>query len=384
MTKIMTFIDGSWIYANIPTLAMAKGISDLHIDYGLLPNVLSRKVAEDMRLHSFDIVRTSFFASIPVNYDERDELTVQRRRDFYAMLKEEFHYETDLYPVNFRGRRIRRADRDPMDDFEPREKSVDIALASSLIYYGSVPNAYDIAVVVIGDRDYVPALQTVRRMGKRVAIASIRDSCAFEYADPRDNARVKDVDLIWLNDILDEVKLTFEARWIECQSEYHHGDRMVWTTYRPRRRQPFFCDTCRGRFITTAVPDVPREVEVEVETSTDEISTSLTLNATSAIDGTLNGPGTSPDHSSMQEAPQVGPFSQVLTGKVYEIKSDRFFGFLRADNGKEYYFNEYNLTGVRWFDLQIGMDVEFEVLRQPTLGKAGAATSVRRIDDDRF
>lgn len=370
MTKIMTFIDGSWIYANIPTLAMAKGLSDLHIDYGLLPNVLARKVAEDMRLHAFDIVRTSFFASIPVNYDERDELTVQRRRDFYAMLKEEFHYETELYPVNFRGRRIRRADRDPLDDFEPREKSVDIALASSLIYYGAVANAYDIAVIVIGDRDYVPALQMVRRMGKRVAIASIRDSCAFEYADPRDAARVKDVDLIWLNDIIDEVKLTFEARWIECQSEYHDGDRMVWTTYRPRRRQPFFCDACRGRFMTTAVMDASDD-----EDSADGeevIGPILTSTITSDQE---------PDTQSTGEAPQAGPFSQVLTGKVYEIKGDRFYGFLRADNGREYYFNEYNLSGVRWFDLEIGMDVEFEVLRQPTLGKAGAAASVRRLGD---
>jgi uncharacterized LabA/DUF88 family protein len=354
MTKIMTFIDGSWTYANIPTLAMAQGIVDLHIDYGLLPKVLAEKVAAELQLSDVDIVRTYFFASIPVNYDERDEGTVQRRRDFYELLKEEFHYETELYPVNFRNRRLRRADRDPEDEFEPREKMVDIALASSLISYAAVPNAYDVAVLVIGDRDYVPALQTIRRMGKRVAIASIRDSCAFDYSDPRDAARVKDADIIWLNDIVSEVKLSFEPRWIECQSEFHEGDRKVWTSYRPRRHQPFYCDTCRSRFVMTVAEPT---------------------------NGTIMGEPGDDMESANDQRDDLGLYSDVQLGKVYEIKPDRYYGFVRANNGKEYYFNASTLAGMVWMDVEIGMDIEFEVLREPTLGKAGAASVVRRVGD---
>ena len=38
---------------------------------------------------------------------------------------------------------------------------MDVALATSLLYYATIPDAYDLAVVVIGDRDYIPA--TARR-----------------------------------------------------------------------------------------------------------------------------------------------------------------------------------------------------------------------------
>ena len=52
----------------------------------------------------------------------------------------------------------------------------------------------------LGDRDFLPVLQSVRRLGKRVAIASIRGCCAGEYYDPQDQARIRDMDVIWLDD----------------------------------------------------------------------------------------------------------------------------------------------------------------------------------------
>lgn len=46
-----------------------------------------------------------------------------------------------------------------------KEKAVDVKLAVDLI---SLSNNYDLAVIVAGDQDYVPAVQYVKDMGKRV------------------------------------------------------------------------------------------------------------------------------------------------------------------------------------------------------------------------
>ncbi len=81
--------------------------------------------------------------------------------------------------------------------FEPKEKCVDIALATSMLFSAAMPNAYDVAVAVLGDQDFKPVLQSVRRLGKRVAIASIQGTCAEDLQDPRDEARVRDFKLIW-------------------------------------------------------------------------------------------------------------------------------------------------------------------------------------------
>lgn len=357
MTKLMIFIDGTWIYSNLSKLAGTAGTADLHIDYGALPLVLADRVREEMRLSDVDIVRTFFFGSYPVDYDPRDDEAVQRTKEFFALLREEFHYETELFPVSFRGNRLRKADRSPDDDFEPREKQVDIALASALIAYAAMPGSYDVALLVIGDRDYVPALQTVRRMGRRVAIASIRESCSAVYADTRDAARVKDADVIWLNDLVDSIQLRYEPRQIECQSDLHEGDRLVWTTYRPRRHQTFYCDDCRRKYLEQLSP-------WGNETS-DAGESSAAPREGRSVTGPLGEP----------ELPgQPG----VHEGFVYSLKSEQFYGFLQARSGRQYYFNASNLRGLTWADLTPGLELRFEILREPADGRAGAVAALWR------
>jgi hypothetical protein len=379
MAKIMIFIDGTWIYSNLSKLAGTAGTSDLHIDYGLLPTVLAAHVQEALRLPQADIVRTHFFGSYPVDYDPRDEEAVQRTREFFSLLKEEFHYETELYPVSFRGNRLRKIDR-PLDgDFEPREKSVDIALASSLVYHGAVGSSYDVAIVVIGDRDYVPALQAVRRMGRRVAIASIRESCAAVYSDPRDQSRVKDGDIIWLNDLVEEIQLRYEPRMIECQSDLHEGERFVWTTFRPRRHQTFYCDDCRRKFLGghpahAPVSYAPSRILPASDTSV------IPGDMTDAVE--LHG---APDQDMNEEQSLHGDamrvFSEPQPGAIYSLKSEQYYGFLQARTGKQYYFNAGNLRGMTWGDLVIGLDVEFDILREPAEGRAGAVSALWKLGE---
>jgi len=350
MTKVMLFIDGTWLYYNTPRLSEAYGQPDFRLDFGKLPLVLAEELGKQLARPEIDVVRTYLFGSYAANYDARDDDAVQRRRDFFDMLKQEYHYEVEVYPINFMGRRLRRADRDPSDPFEPQEKCVDISLATYMLFFAAVPNSYDIAIAVIGDEDFKPVLQAVRRLGKRVAIASIKGSCAPDLADPRDEARVKDFDVIWLDELLHKLELKYEWHQLQCESPIHKGKREVWTTFHPRKGQRFFCDACRQEF-SKQRQEAQREY----------------LNAHHMeIEGQAVG----------DESTRVGV---LLTGFVSKRFADRGFGFIETGDGRNYFFHLSDLQGGLSFDeIYEGMPVDFEVKKQPSEDKAGGAQNVRR------
>ena len=348
MAKAMIFIDGTWLYYNTSKLSEAYGQPDFRIDFGKLPQVLAETLKKQLPATEVDIVRTYLFGSYASNYDLRDDDAVQRRKDFFEMLKEEYHYEVEVYPINFMGRRLRKADRDAGDPFEPQEKCVDISLASYMLYLAAVPAAYDISIAVIGDQDFIPVLQHVRRLGKRVAIASIRGSCAPELSDPRDDARVKDFDIIWFDDLLPRLELKYEWHQLQCESPIHKGKREVWTTFHPRKGRRFYCDACRQEFLKQK-QDAQREyVSAHLETNTEN----------------------SPNNGS-----RVG---LLLVGTVTRKFGERGFGFIEAGDGKNYFFHITDIqAGLDFDDIQEGAVVEFEVKKQPSEDRAGAAQSVR-------
>jgi cold shock CspA family protein len=330
--KIMLFIDGTWLYSNTPRLAESYGKDDFQVDFGRLSQVLAEEVSKQLGLAEVDVVRTYLFGSYASNYDLRDDDVVQRRLDFFAMLKEEYRYELEIFPINFRGRRVRKADRDPKDTFEPREKCVDISLATSVLYLAAIPYAYDIAIAVVGDQDFKPVFQQVRRLGKRVAIASIQGSCAPEFIDPRDEAKVKDFGLIWLDDLLPKLELKYERHQLECQSPSHKGDRRVWTTYHPRRGRKFFCDECRTEF-------AHQKQEAQQEFVSSQVEALFP--------------------SDMGGSSRLG---QLLSGMVKKKVTERGFGFIHGDDGRDYFFHLTDLqAGLEFDEVGEGLEVNFEV-----------------------
>jgi len=295
-------------------------------------------------------VRTYLFGSYASNYDLRDEDVVQRRLDFFSMLKEEHHYELETFPVNFKGRRLRRMDRDPRDPFEPKEKCVDIALATAMLYYAAIHYVYDIAIAVVGDQDFKPVLQHVRRLGKRVAIASIQGSCTPDFADPRDESRVKDFDIIWLDHLLQWLELKYERHQLECHSPTHVGERRVWTTFYPRKGQKFFCDACRAEFTNQK-----QAAQQEFVNASTEVSVAYEMHST-------------------------GQAGLMLRGVVKKKMTERGFGFIHADtDSRDYFFHFTDLgEGLDFGGLDEGTAVEFQVKREPSADKAGAAYDVRK------
>ncbi|MGE0681439.1 MAG: cold shock domain-containing protein [Candidatus Binatia bacterium] len=351
MLKIMLFIDGTWLYSNTPKLAEACGKNDFQVDFGRLPKVLAEEVSQQLGEVETHVVRTYLFGSYAANYDLRDDDAVQRRLDFFSMLKEEYHYELETFPVNFKGRRLRRLDRDPRDPFEPKEKCVDIALATAMLYYAAIPYVYDIAIAVIGDQDFKPVLQHVRRLGKRVAIVSIQGSCAPDFADPRDESRVKDFDIIWLEHLLHRLELKYERHQLECQSPIHDGERRVWTTFYPRKGQKFFCDACRAEFAN------------QRQVAQQEFVTAAT------------------EPSSAYDTNSLGKVGLIFSGVVKKKMTERGFGFIHAENDDcDYFFHFADLrAGSDFNEIEEGASVEFQVKQEPSTGKAGAAQDVRKL-----
>jgi len=349
MAKIMIFVDGSWLYRNRPRLSESYGGEGFKIDFGKLPHVLAEEIGKQISSTEVDVVRTHLFGSNAVNCDPQDEDIAERQADFFHMLKEEYHYECEIFPIDFRGRRLKKEDRDPKDPFKPEEKCVDIALATHMLYFAAIPYAYDIAIAVVGDRDFIPLFRHVRRLGKRVAIASIKGTCASEYSEPKDPERVKDFDLVWLDDLLDKLELKRERHQLECESPQHKGPRKIWTDYYPRKGTKFFCDACREAF-------KKQKEEAQREFVGDK-------------------PEALPENG-VQTISLIG---RSLSGKIKTIHSDRGFGFIAASDGNDYFFHFSDLqSGLAFENLETGLQVMFEIKKMPSQGKAGAAQNVRQ------
>lgn len=355
MIKFMLFIDGTWLYSNTSRLVEASGEPGFVLDFGKLPRVLAEEVGRRLGHDEWTVVRTHLFGSYAANVDPRDLEPVERRLNFFTMLRQQHHYEIEAFPIEFRGKRLRRTDRDPGDSFEPKEKCVDIALATSMLFNAAMTNAYDVAIAVLGDQDFKPVLQNVRRLGKRVAIASIAGACSGEYSDPADRARVRDVEMLWLEDLLPRLARRYDPHVLECQSPAHRGDRRVETTYYPKRGEKFYCPACREEFA--------RQREAAGWT----------------------GVAAAPGHGGGNGEPATyAPTDTTLMGVVKHKRMDKSYGFIMVDgcgsyDGAEYFFHETDLVdGTRFAELAEGTYVDFQVKAEPPAGKAPPARNVRR------
>jgi hypothetical protein len=245
MARIMVFVDNGWLRSNMTRLGEEYGTRDYRVDYGKLPQLLTNIAARQLRCQAAELTRTYFFDGKPVNVDPQDAEAVEKQLRFYEMLREEHAYDVELFPIDFKGRRLRSADRDPGDWFQPRQCCVDVALASKIVHLSALPGAYDIAVPVLGDIDFVPALRDVRSLGKQVVVASIKGSCSAALSQTVEQPAVTDGDIIWLNDYLCELEFRRDPHPLKCQGRDHQGSPTVYTTFQPRRGEKFYCHLCR-------------------------------------------------------------------------------------------------------------------------------------------
>jgi uncharacterized LabA/DUF88 family protein len=347
-TRGMLFVDGTWTGVQAVRLGELRGTTRRPggpVDFGALPRVCASRIAAQMDVSaSIDLVRSYYFGAIATNYDPQDEDAVQRRRDFHDALRREHRYQVVRFETDYRGRRVRRADRAEDDAFEPREKAVDVALATTMLEMAAL-SAYDIAIVVCGDRDFLPALQAVRRLGKRVALVSARGACPREYSDPDDAQHVRDFNTIWLDDI-----------WPEIEA---HQERAM---ERPIERP------------------VIRPIERETpRASSRTVSVALPYDDWADPFGP---PQVMPNTPEPTSSPLVGPNSTTARNLGVVIKvHPKQYAFVRGDDGQDYFFHRKAMANPEAFPalLEQRSRVSFLVDAMPSSMQAGRGGHVELL-----
>lgn len=164
LSIIAVFIDGTWLYFGLVDKRNMGNISKSdHIgsetDWTQIPRIISENLTYQIQskvnqIQSVDIVATSVFTSV------REENKINLYTKMVSQLKA---CKFDVHTYKSYGQ---------------AEKCVDIALASEMLYLATIPHVYDIAILVGGDIDFMPALLKVRLKGKMIAICSNRNSCS--------------------------------------------------------------------------------------------------------------------------------------------------------------------------------------------------------------
>ncbi|WP_461828647.1 LabA-like NYN domain-containing protein [Aquifex sp.] len=168
--RIVIFIDGSNLFHGLRYL-------NIKIDYSKLVEFLKR----DRYL-----VRAYFYTAVPQEKDvkkgtpEWDSLMRQRR----------FLDELSMMGIKVRTSNLRK-----LPSGEYLEKEVDIMLATDMLSL-AYKDAYDTAVLVSGDSDFIYTVEEVQRLGKRVENATFKKTSSF-------NLRKVCDDFILLDDYID-------------------------------------------------------------------------------------------------------------------------------------------------------------------------------------
>jgi uncharacterized LabA/DUF88 family protein len=119
-----------------------------------------------------EIWQTYFFAS------EHDP-PLQNESSFYQFLKEELRWEVMLYPL---GRKTISCSRCAHTEMVLAEKGVDVGLATKMLIL-AINHAYETAILVAGDRDYLETVKYIKGLGLRVEIIAWRSNISDDLAD---------------------------------------------------------------------------------------------------------------------------------------------------------------------------------------------------------
>jgi cold shock CspA family protein len=295
MLKAMLFVDADWLCASMFELGRTQGKPDWQLDHRRLGGVLADEIARRHHLGPIDVVRSHYFARRLDERDPRDPALVQYRRAFLASVQGEPHLELQMIDLAHGDRPV---DRD--NGAAPGESAaLHVALTAAAMRHALTPGVLDLAIFLLGDRSFAPLLRELRRLGRRVALASVDGSCAADLADRANPLRACDFDVLWLHEVSGRI-------------ERSHG-----------RRAP------------------------------------------------------QPEQDGLPASEDSGGAS--LRGRIKNVIWDRGYGFIAAEDGRDYFFHINALEpGLEFDQLQPDLTVSFEVKSGPMRGRAGAARVVRR------
>jgi uncharacterized LabA/DUF88 family protein len=119
-----------------------------------------------------DIWQTHFFAAVtdPPRFSQTG---------FYNYLKQELRWETHLFPLGSKTYKCLECGKSRRGF---TEKGVDVAIATKMLTH-AINKAFDTAILVSGDKDYLDTVRTIKNLGLRVEIVSFRRSLSKDLAN---------------------------------------------------------------------------------------------------------------------------------------------------------------------------------------------------------
>lgn len=175
--KTICFIDNSNIFGG----QIASG---WRIDWRKFQNKMEKRG---------ELWQTYFFASI-------EDPPNPKQQEFYNTLKENMRWEVVIYTLK------------PKTMYCPNckntgyghvEKGVDVGLATKMLML-AFNRAYDTALLVTGDSDYLETVNFIKNLGLRVEIVGWRRSMSTELGCESSSA------VQYLDDMEDEIKINYE------------------------------------------------------------------------------------------------------------------------------------------------------------------------------
>ena len=207
--KVMIFVDGTWLFYNIfktntleNSLVKKFGknwVQEYTVDWSAIPRLVSAHVAQQLEMHSgyhrpVDVRRTVMYTAATADTQDHDARKV--------MMLECMECNFDVTCFVTRG-----SSEEERSGIKIKEKCVDIGLAVDMLYMafaGGAVDAYDTAVLLTGDKDFIPAMEKTRLVGKKVVLCSVRNSCSKDLSRREVGVtKIRDFDVLWLDDHLD-------------------------------------------------------------------------------------------------------------------------------------------------------------------------------------
>ena len=148
--RVMIFIDGSNLYYSLKSLNIDK------IDFEKLLCLLKKD----------NLLISTFYYNAPLNIKINPKTYWEQQKFFNELRK-----IPDFNVVLCKLRKHKRKNGDFVFDV----KGDDVHLAVDLVS-GAYENLYDIAIIVSGDEDFVPAIKKVKKLGKKVINAYFKST----------------------------------------------------------------------------------------------------------------------------------------------------------------------------------------------------------------
>ncbi|MGB0428020.1 MAG: NYN domain-containing protein [Flavobacteriales bacterium] len=239
--KTMLFVDGSWMFHNKKFLIESLNNEQSDINYKKIPNLVSDHMYSVLG-RDVDLVRTHFFGSILVN---KPDFNSNKQKSFYKYLNEDCYFETEVYEID--------CNNDP--EYRPRDKHLAIALTSSIMYNAALDN-FDVAAIIINDLSYIPLINRLRSMGKRVVFIGLRNANDIFL---QSRTSLFDYPNLYLDDHIEVLELERSEHYRSCMScekeelTNWHGSEFYCEVCRTndKRAQLRACDSCGREEETT-------------------------------------------------------------------------------------------------------------------------------------